>query len=114
NLIQTTRKKNMDKNSKPYKDGRYSELFDAAESSHVVGEDAVLYSQSLTHMRNVEANYKFRFEEGRAEGLEEGRAEGRAEGKHDIARKMLAKGEDPDRIFEYTGITIDELNHKAL
>lgn len=100
----------MDKNSKPYKDGRYSELFDAAESSHIVGEEAVLYSQSLTHMRNLEANYAYRFEKGRAEG----RVEGRAEEKDEIARKMLAKGIDPEMISECTGLKIDEIESLVL
>ena len=58
----------MDKNSEPYKDGRYSDLFEAAESANVVGEDAVLYSQSLASLRAMKAGFEYRYEEGREEG----------------------------------------------
>lgn len=48
--------------------------------------------------------------EGHAEGLAEGRAEGRAEGALLIAGKMLRDGMPPEKIAEYTGLSIDEIN----
>ena len=80
----------MDKNSEPYKDGRYSDLFEAAESANVVGEDAVLYSQSLANLRAMKAGFEYRYEEGREEGM-------MAE-KENMARRMKAAGSDLDFI----------------
>ena len=80
----------MDKNSEPYKDGRYSDLFEAAESANVVGEDAVLYSQSLASLRAMKAGFEYRYEEGREEGM-------MAE-KENMARRMKAAGSDLDFI----------------
>ena len=76
----------MDKNSEPYKDGRYSDLFEAAESANVVGEDAVLYSQSLANLRAMKAGFEYRYEEGMM-----------AE-KENMARRMKAAGSDLDFI----------------
>ena len=84
----------MDKNSEPYKDGRYSDLFEAAESANVVGEDAVLYSQSLANLRAMKAGFEYRYEEGR----EEGREEGMMAEKENMARRMKAAGSDLDFI----------------
>ena len=80
----------MDKNSEPYKDGRYSDLFEAAESANVVGEDAVLYSQSLANLRAMKAGFEYRYEEGREEGM-------MAE-KENMARRMKAAGSNLDFI----------------
>ena len=80
----------MDKNSEPYKDGRYSDIFEAAESANVVGEDAVLYSQSLANLRAMKAGFEYRYEEGREEGM-------MAE-KENMARRMKAAGSDLDFI----------------
>ena len=80
----------MDKNSEPYKDGRYSDLFDVAESANVVGEDAVLYSQSLANLRAMKAGFEYRYEEGREEG--------RMAEKENMARRMKAAGSDLDFI----------------
>ena len=80
----------MDKNSEPDKDGRYSDLFEAAESANVVGEDAVLYSQSLANLRAMKAGFEYRYEEGREEG--------RMAEKENMARRMKAAGSDLDFI----------------
>ncbi|MDE6537387.1 MAG: Rpn family recombination-promoting nuclease/putative transposase [Muribaculaceae bacterium] len=91
----------MDKNSKPYLQGGYEEMFDSAESSNVVGEEAVAYSRSLAALREVQAGLDYRFEEGRAEG--------RAEGREMIARKLKKEGVDLEFIAMVTDLPIDKV-----
>lgn len=103
----------MDKNSEPYKDGNYSDLFEAAESSQIVGEEVVHYARALANKWAIKTNLEYYFEkgfaEGRAETREEGRAVGRAEVKHEIASKMLLNGFDTELISTVTGMSIDDI-----
>ena len=105
------------------------ELFEAAESASRVGEDAVLYSNSLAHLREVQAGLDYRYDEGvkrgraegRAEGIAEGMAQGRAEGmaegmvkgsidtSENIARKMLENHYDLSVISALTGLSVERL-----
>ena len=48
-------------------------------------------------------------EQGRKEGLEEGRHEGSQETKAQIAKAMLADGQDASVISKYTGLSADEI-----
>ena len=91
----------MDKNSKPFKDGRYKELFDAAESSNIVGEEAVRYNQSLSHLREIENGFVYQYEEGKKEGIEQGIEQE----KRNTARKLKAAGTDIDFISLITGLS---------
>ena len=103
----------MDKNSIAYKEGGYEDLFDSAESVNVVGEDMVLYSQSLAALREVQAGLDFRYEEGREEGREEGirlgMEKGMEEGIEKVARKMKTAGMDPGSISELTGLSLERI-----
>lgn len=112
----------MDKNSKPYRDGGYDELFEAAESNLLAGEEVVLYSQSLARMQAIRSGMEYRYEEGRAEGIVEGRAEGivegraegivegRAEEKIMIARKMISGGMAPALVASFTGLSLEKIS----
>lgn len=103
----------MDKNSKPYKEGGYEDLFESAESVHVLGEDAVLYSQSLAHLRAVQAGLDFRYEEGIEEGIREGitlgEEQGRLSEREVMARRMKAAGTDVDFIALITEMSPDRI-----
>ena len=113
----------MDKNSIAYKEGGYEDLFDSAESVNVVGEDMVLYSQSLAALREVQAGLDFRYEEGVQLGIQKGREEGREEGmrlgiekgiekeRTEIVRKMKKAGMDLGSISEITGISPEIINN---
>ena len=113
----------MDKESKPYKEGGYEELFDSAESAHVVGEDVVLYSQSLAHLREVQSGLDFRYEQGKEEGRKEGRMEGREEGrmegreegreeeKDSTAKILIMMGQDDDFIERVTGLPLEKIRY---
>lgn len=89
----------MDKDSKPYRDGGYKDLFNAAESTHLAAEDVVLYSQSLSRLRSLQAGLDYRYEEGRAEG----RAEGRDEGWKMALEAARAAGLSPEMISRIFG-----------
>ncbi|MDE6237386.1 MAG: Rpn family recombination-promoting nuclease/putative transposase [Muribaculaceae bacterium] len=97
--------KNIEKmgtDSKPYLDGGYDDLFESAASNNVVGEDAVLYSQSLAYLREVQAGLDYRFDEGIKEGREQERLE--------MAQKMKDAGTSSDFIAQITGLSIDIIN----
>lgn len=93
------------------------ELFEAAESASIVGEDAVLYSNSLAHLREVQPGLDYRYDEGVKRGRAEGRAEGMAEGmvkgsidtSENIARKMLENHYDLSVISALTGLSVERL-----
>ncbi|MBD5206901.1 MAG: hypothetical protein HDS79_01320, partial [Bacteroidales bacterium] len=99
------------------------DLFDSAESVNVVGEDMVLYSQSLAALREVQAGLDFRYEEGVQLGIQKGREEGREEGmrlgiekgiekeRTEIVRKMKKAGMDLGSISEITGISPEIINN---
>ncbi|MDE7465279.1 MAG: hypothetical protein K2M59_02465 [Muribaculaceae bacterium] len=89
----------MDKNSIAYKEGGYEDLFDSAESVNVVGEDMVLYSQSLAALREVQAGLDFRYEEGREEGIRLGMEKGMEKGM-DLGSISEITGLSPERIIE--------------
>ncbi|MDE5806878.1 MAG: Rpn family recombination-promoting nuclease/putative transposase, partial [Muribaculaceae bacterium] len=91
----------MDKNSKAYRDGRYRDLFDSAESIHISAEDVVTYSQSLAHLREYQSGLDYRYEKGREEGI--------AYEKENMARKMKAAGIDINFISLITEIPLDRI-----
>ncbi len=99
----------MDKNSKPYTQGEFSEFFDAAASGNMCAEDAVLYSQSLSRLRSYQAGLDYRFEEGRAEGIVEGMEKGRMNALEEMARKMKDGGSDIDYISNITGLSAEDI-----
>ena len=92
----------MGTDSKPYLDGGYDDLFESAASNNVVGEDAVLYSQSLAYLREVQAGLDYRFDEGIKEGREQEKLE--------MAQKMKDAGTSSDFIAQITGLSIDIIN----
>lgn len=47
---------------------------------------------------------------GHMDGLEEGEAKGRAEEKSAIARALLADGMSPEKVAQYTGQTVEDVN----
>ena len=59
----------------------FKRAYGTKESVNVVGEDMVLYSQSLAALREVQAGLDFRYEEGVQLGIQKGREEGREEGR---------------------------------
>lgn len=91
----------MDKESKPYKEGGYEELFDSAESANVVGEDVVLYSKSLAHLREVQSGLDFRYEQGKEEGREVE--------KESTAKILIMMGQDDDFIERVTGLSLEKI-----
>ena len=76
---------NMDETSVAYKEGRYSEVFEAAKSSRLRPSDIVEYRKSLDRLHDIQRGIKYETENARRKALEEGRAEGRAEA---IAEKI--------------------------
>lgn len=101
----------MDKKSKPYESGEFSDLFDASEIGSLAAEDVVRYSESYAKLEAdrraiayaAECAGNKRFEEG----LEQGMQQGKKEEKIQIARKLLAKGMSRDEIMEITGVDIN-------
>lgn len=107
----------MDKNSEPYRSGKYSDMFDASECENMACEEVVEYSKSYYKMIDDMAAMEYSkqearaegLKEGRAEGLREGRTEGRAEGFIEAAQKLLKSGMSREFICETLGMTPKEL-----
>lgn len=107
----------LDKNSKPYLEGGYEDMFDAAESAQLVEEEAVAYSQSLSRLRSHQAGLEYQYNEGRSEGrleglLEgrrEGRQEGLLEGKIEFAKNLIKMGFGTDIIAKASGLSPETL-----
>lgn len=102
----------MDKNSDAYKSKEYAELFDASETSSLVAEEMVAYSQSYARMEedraaiayNAELSRQKGWAEGRAEGIKEGIKEGEYNAAVSIAYSMIAMGLDDTTICKATGL----------
>lgn len=110
--------KNMDKmdsTSLAYREGNFTEIFEAAKSSRLRKDEMIAYSQSLEKLRDTQRGIQYAAEqasaEARAEGLAEGRAEGRAEEKIEIARKMIESGIETETISLFTGLSISEISN---
>ena len=91
----------------------FKRAYGTKESVNVVGEDMVLYSQSLAALREVQAGLDFRYEEGVQLGIQKGREEGREEGRDEerieIVRKMKMAGLDLGCISEITGLSPERI-----
>ncbi len=61
-------------------------------------------------MARLERGY---YEDGRRDGIEEGKEEGIGEGllvkQHEVARKMVSRGYDPDEIAGISGLSVEEI-----
>ena len=101
--------KNMDKmdnESKAYKCGEYDEFFEAADSLHLLAEEAAVYASSLYHLEDVEASVNF----AKIAAREEGREEGRMMEKRDMAVKLLNLNLPIDMVVSATGLSVEEIN----
>lgn len=92
---------NLNKESKPYKSGKYEEMFDASEIASMAAEDIVAYRNSIM----IEMERQSEIEFAKNEAREEGREEGLEEGKLEIARSMKQNGMKLGEIMLYTGLT---------
>ena len=115
----------MDSTSTAYREGNFTEIFDAARSSRLRKDDIIPYSQSLQKLRDTQRGIQYAAElaaeqaaeraakraraEALVEGREEGLKEGRAEEKKEIARNMLQQGIPPHTVSSFTGLTISEV-----
>ena len=107
----------------------FGKLFDAAEIAHFSKIEYDAYEDSLKayrdwkstvdtaaykgHEKGLEEGLKKGRREGRKEGRIEGRKEGLAEGRREqtlvFARQMKANKEPLDKIAQYTGLTVEEI-----
>lgn len=72
----------LNKYSKPYPEGDYREIFEAAESENLVAEDMVLYSKSLERLNSMRARIDYVAEQALLQGIEKGMEKGREEEKY--------------------------------
>nr|VFK29364.1 MAG: conserved hypothetical protein (putative transposase or invertase) [Candidatus Kentron sp. LPFa]VFK36178.1 MAG: conserved hypothetical protein (putative transposase or invertase) [Candidatus Kentron sp. LPFa] len=72
-------------------------------------EERLGYESHVEDRRYQASMYQSTFVVGRMEGKAEGRAEGQVEGKIAVARIMKEKGEPLEKILEYTGLTLEEI-----
>lgn len=125
----------MNKESIPYREGKYPEMFEAAETKMMAKEDVVAYSDSLAKLRDNEISYRYAEARGEARGeqlglkkgeelglkkgeelgLKKGEARGLKKGKYeaslDIAKAMMKAGIPIEDIIKFTGLTETEIKY---
>jgi predicted transposase/invertase (TIGR01784 family) len=80
----------------------FVKAFNAAEIANFTPEQLARYEESLKTYRDLKGVVDTSYEEGKTEGL--------IEGKIKIALKMKKMGEPAEKISEYTGLSIEEIN----
>ncbi len=99
----------MDSTSLAYREGRFTEIFEAARSSRLRDDQIVDYSKSLERLRDTQKGMEFIAAKERAAGREEGKAEGEKDAMIRVAKKMKAKGSTIDEIMALTDLTPSEI-----
>lgn len=97
----------LEKDSKPYSESEFREFFEAAETSSMVSDEAVAYSQSLEKLNATEAGIRYAERTFYAKGREEGRLEGREEG----IRIMASLGIPLEMIALKLGMSKSDIEH---
>ena len=91
----------------------FRELFKSAEIANFTAAERRRYRKDMMDEQSIIMGQRFHErigrEQGRKEGLEEGRHEGSQETKAQIAKAMLADGQDASVISKYTGLSADEI-----
>ena len=99
----------LNKESKPYKCGRYADMFKASEIASMAAEDIVAYRNSLMIEMERQSELEFAKEEGLEEGLqkgmEKGIEEGIEKGKMDVARRLKQNGMSMGDLMLFTGLS---------
>ena len=103
----------LDKTSKPYLEGGYEKIFEAAESNRLVAEDVVLYSQSLDRIRAYQAGIDYAAEQSMEKGIEKGMEKGieigREQEKVNTAKILIMMNQEDEFISQATGLTIEKI-----
>lgn len=92
---------NLNKESKPYTEGGYEDIFNASEISSMAKEDLVAYRSSIMIEEERQSEMEFVREEAR----EEGREKGIEEGIEKVAREMKKSGMSVRDISKFTGLS---------
>lgn len=88
------------------KDQIFEKLFADAELAKYSEEELMAYDASIKAYRDNYNTIHTAHEEGRAEG----RAEGAKEKQEEIAKAMLASGLPKEKVAEYTGLSMSEID----
>jgi len=92
----------------------FEKAFHVAEIANFTPQQLSQYEESLKTYRDLKGAFDTSYEEGKIEGKIEGKMEGKIEGKIEIALKMKKMGEPAEKISEYTGLSIAEINQLKL
>ncbi len=89
-------------------DPKISKALEVMQEMDMTKMERDLYEGHLNFIRLEGEVFKKRFMEGELKGRAEGLAEGEKNKSIEIAKKMLAKGQDPESVVEITGLTLNE------
>ena len=89
-----------------FKDEVFTQAFEKAEIARFGQVEIESYEMNLKIYRDYKNTVDTAFDEGKMEG----KLEGKMEEKHDVARKMKAKGLSINDIVDLTGLSINEIN----
>ena len=103
----------LENRPKELRDKIFDKLFEEAEIAKFTKKELHEYEDSLKAYRDIKNSLDTALQQGFEKGQEAGRAEGRAEGRDErsieIAREMLAEGENIEKIMRYTGLTGEQI-----
>ena len=89
------------------------DLFRAAESADIVGEEMVRYSESLDRLRSYQAGVDYAAEKSRLEGIQEGMEKGIEKGiekgVEKFAMRLIKSGMDDMLIASMTDLTLEQI-----
>ena len=84
----------------------FDRIFTGCEIAGFNEEKRIIYEQEMYDEKRRRSEMNTAIRMGREEGLAEGLAKGRAE----IAREMILDGVSVDKITQYTGLSVEEVN----
>ena len=121
----------MSSESLAYREGNFSEFFEAARSSRLSKDDIIPYKQSLEYLHEVQRGIDYAKEQaaqeahakglaqgiaqGTAQGIAQGIAQGMDKGRKEeriiMAANLKALNIDPETIAKVSGLSIDQIRN---
>ena len=114
---------NMSSESLAYREGNFSEFFEAARSSRLSKDDIIPYKQSLEYLHEVQRGIDYAKEQaaqeahakglaqGIAQGIAQGMDKGRKEERIIMAANLKALNIDPETIAKASGLSVDQIRN---
>ena len=102
----------MEERPKELKGEIFDLLFNSAEINKFAPKERSEYIKQMITIRDIVNQMATAEEKGEARGRAEGLAAGEANAMRKMAQRMLKAGEEPSRVAEFTGLSLEEILQK--